>query len=381
MSDKPIDGSCDARFAAVREAFAANFGEREELGAAICVYSDGAKVVDLWGGHVDRERQRPWGADTIVNMASVTKGLTALGLHILIDRGAIDLDRPMATYWPEFTANGKDAITVRQTLGHNDGVIFNDAAGPDAWLDWDKMVAAIAAQAPAWEPGTRGAYNSHNYGFLVGEPIRRISGKMPGVFFRDEIAGPLRVDYHIGLAEADLARVSDLYPNPGSTTLNAFKDPSTNLARAWHTLPRDGEPAFNRHDYRVKEFPSGNGHGNARAVARIFAALAGGGAIDGVRIWSEAAVARMGELQWRGECGMTGRPFRMGLGLFLNSPPLQRMGPNDAAFGHMGAGGAFAFADADAHLAFAYSPNFMCAGAGVGERCDALVDATFASLM
>ncbi len=380
MSDNqaPTDGHCDARFARVRDAFAENFAVREELGAAACVYVDGDKVVDLWGGHVDLSRTEPWREDTIVNMASVTKGMTALCVHILIDRGAIDLDAPMASYWPEFAQAGKDAITVRQTLGHNDGVIFCDGAPEGSWLDWQQMTDAIAAQAPAWPPGTKGAYNSHNYGYLIGEPIRRVSGRTPGTFFREEIAKPLGVDYHIGLSQADLARVTDLNPNPKSTTLNAFKDPSTNLARAWHRIPKDNGPSpFNRRDFRLKEFPSANGHGNARAVARVFAALARGGEIDGVRVWSEDAVRRMAELQWDGECGMTHRPFRMGLGLFLNSPPLQAMGPNINAFGHMGAGGAFGFCDPERRLAFAYSPNFMCEGAGVGARCDALVDAVF----
>lgn len=380
MSDlpTPIGGLCDDRLAPVRDAFIENFTSRDELGAALCIYLDGAKLVDLWGGYFDTARTRTWQEDTIVNMASVTKGMTALCVHILVDRGEIDLDAPMATYWPEFAQAGKAAITVRQTLGHNDGVIFNDAAPEGSWLDWDQMTTAIAAQKPAWPPGTQGAYNSHNYGYLIGEPLRRISGRTPGTFFREEIAQPLGADYHIGLGHADLARVTDLNPNPKSTTLNAFKDPSTNLARAWHRIPKDGgPPPFNRMDYRTKEFPSGNGHGNARAAARIYAALAGGGEIDGVRVWSEAAVERMREAQWDSECGMTHRPFRMGLGLFLNSPPLQGMGPNMNAFGHMGAGSAFAFADPERRLAFAYSPNFMCEGAGVGDRCDALVDAVF----
>ena len=378
--DAPINGHCNEQFALVRAAFAENLTSRHELGGAVCVYVDGEKVVDLWGGYFDLDRTLPWREDTIVNMASVTKGMTALCLHILVDRGEIDLDAPMATYWPEFAQAGKAAITVRQTLGHNDGVIFNDAAPEGSWLDWEQTVASIAAQEPAWPPGTQGAYNSHNYGYLIGEPIRRVSGRMPGVFFRQEVAEPLGVDFHIGLADGDLARVTDFNPNPKSTTLNAFKDPTTNLARAWQTIPKDGASPFNRQDYRVKEFPSGNGHGNARAVARIYAALARGGEIDGVRVWSEAAVARMGELQWESECGMTHRPFRMGLGLFLNSPPLQGMGPNPNAFGHMGAGGAFAFADPERRLAFSYSPNFMCEGAGIGDRCEALIEALFASV-
>ncbi len=376
-----VHGICDERFDKVRATFEENFAARDEIGAAVCVYRDGKAAVDLWGGHLEPERARPWRADTIVNMASVTKGMTALAAHILIDRGQLDLDRPVADYWPEFAAAGKAETTVRQTIGHIDGVIYNDAAPEGSWLDWEAMTTAIAAQEPAWPAGTQGAYNSFNFGYLVGELIRRIDGRMPGVFFAEEIAKPLGVDYFIGVPEAELSRISDLYPNPESTTLNAFKDPANPLARAWHRLPReDGRLPFNRLDYRVAEFPSGNGHGNARAVARVYAALAAGGEIDGVRLWSPEAVGRMRSVSWEMDCGLTGRPFRMGLGLFLNSPPLQSMGPNMRAFGHMGAGGAFAFADPENGIAFAYSPNFMCAGAGTGDRCEALVASVYTAL-
>ncbi|MBO6782968.1 MAG: beta-lactamase family protein [Alphaproteobacteria bacterium] len=380
MTDVHVDGVCDDRYARMRATFEQNFSARDELGAAVCVYADGRKVVDLWGGHLDPARQVPWVEDTVVCMASVTKGMTALCLHLLVERGEVDLDAPMARYWLAFAQAGKAAITVRQTVGHKDGMIYNDAASAGDWLDRDRIAAAIAAQAPAWEPGTRGAYNSFNYGYLLGEIIRRVDGRTPGEFFRDEIALPLDIDYRIGVPEQDLDRVSNLYPNPESTTLNAFRDPATKLARAWHSLPADtGELGpLNLRDYRTGDFPSGNGIGNARAVAKVFAALAGGGSVDGIRLWQPDTVERMREEQWDGICGLTDRPFRMGLGLFLNSPPLLSMGPNARAFGHMGAGGAFAFADPEAGLAFAYSPNFMCEGAGVGARCDALVDALYA---
>lgn len=380
MTKQDIGGDCDPRFGRIAEAFRTNFEARSELGAAVCVYEYGVPVVDLWGGYLDWERTRPWVADTIVCMASVTKGMSALCLHILVDRGLVDLDATMATYWPEFAQAGKEAITVRQSLGHNDGMIFNDAAKPGDWLDRERISDAIARQAPAWPPGTQGAYNSFNYGYLIGEIVRRVDGRSVGAMFREEIAAPLGIDYQVGIPESDLDRVSDLHINAESTTLNAFKDPSTRLARAWHTLPTDTDShgPLNRTDFRIGDFPSGNGTGNARAVARVYAALAGGGEVDGIRIWSSESVARMREMQWNQTCGLTGRPFRMGLGLFLNSPPLLSMGPNAGAFGHMGAGGAFAFADPEAGLAFAYSPNFMCEGAGVGDRCDALVAALYA---
>ena len=375
-----VHGSCNADFAAVGEAFEENFDLRGELGAAVCVYRDGERVVDLWGGHLDWERTAPWRADTIVCMASVTKSMTALCLHILIERGEVELDAPMVRYWPEFAQAGKAGITVRQSLGHNDGVIFNDASRPGDWLDTDAIASAIAAQAPEWEPGTRGAYNSFNYGFLIGEIVRRVSGRTPGEFFREEIAAPLGIDYQIGVREDDLTRVSNLYPNPESVTMSSFSDPTTKLARAWHSLPASSDALgpFNRAEFRTGEFPSANGTGNARAIARVYGALAGGGEIDGVRVWAPETVSQMRELQWDGVCGITDRPFRMGLGVFLNSPPLSGMGPNPNAFGHMGVGGAFGFADPEAGLSFSYSPNYMCAGAGVGDRCDALVAALYA---
>lgn len=380
MVDIQVQGDCDASCVGVREAFIENFETRDELGAAVCVFQDGAPVVDLWGGYLDSERSQPWQDNTIVCMASVTKGMVALCLHILIERGAVDLDAPMARYWPEFAQAGKADITVRQSLGHNDGVIFNDASVPGDWLNMDVIAAAIAAQEPAWEPGSRGAYNSFNFGFLVGEIVRRVSGRSPGRFFKEEIAIPLGIDYQIGVLESEISRVSNLYPNPESATFNAFQDSATKLARAWQSLPAESGDLgpFNQNDFRLKEFPSANGTGNARAVAKVYAALAAGGEIDGVRVWSSETVARMRELQWDSICGMTDRPFRMGLGVFLNSPPLSGMGPNPNAFGHMGVGGAFAFADPEAGISFSYSPNYMCAGAGVGDRCDALVEALYA---
>ncbi len=267
MADIPVDGVCNEQFAKVGAAFRDNFEVRGELGAAVCVYKDGQPVVDLWGGHLEWDRNTAWQRDTIVCMASITKSMTALCLHILVERGQVDLDLPMATYWPEFAQAGKAEITVLQTLGHNDGVIFNDAAKPGDWLNHERIGNAIASQAPAWTPGSRGAYNSFNYGFLVGEIIRRVDGRSPGQFLRDEIITPLGVDYQIGVRVSNLARVSNLYPNTESTTLNAFKDPETNLARAWHSLPTDSDERgpLNRDDFRLGEFPSGNGTGNARA--------------------------------------------------------------------------------------------------------------------
>lgn len=310
-------------------------------------------------------------------MASVTKSMTALCAHILIDRGELELEAPVAQYWPAFAQAGKHDILVRHAMAHYDGVLFSDAAGPGTWLDWEAVTAAIAAQPAEWPPGTQGAYNSFNYGFLVGEIIRRVSGRTVTEFFRDEVARPLAVDFQICLAEGEMDRVADVFPNPGSVSLGAFADPSTDLGRAWTAMPVVDRMIFNDREFRMSPVPSVSGHGNARAAARVFAMLARGGEIDGTRILSADAVRRATELQWEGTCGMTGRPYRMALGFFHNSPGMVPMGPNPDSFGHLGVGGYLAFADPDAQLAFSYCCNYMCAGAGVGERCEALVDAVF----
>jgi CubicO group peptidase (beta-lactamase class C family) len=378
MSDAAsIEGTCDPRFGAVGAAFEENFRSRGEIGAAVCLYKNGRKVVDLWGGVADPATGAAWKQDTIVCMMSVGKAMAALCVHRLIDRGEIDLDAPVVRYWPRFGQAGKERITVRQLLGGQTALIYADAAPPGSLLDWELMIDALERQAPEWEPGTRGAYHSMSAGFLFGELVRQVDGRGPGVFFRDEIAIPLGADYQIGLDDAQIARVAPLLPNPGSVTGNAMRDPSTKLGRAWRARPDDPD-FFNSDACRRGVLPSGNGHGNARGVARIFACLANDGELDGVRLFRPATVERMRQLQWEGICGMTDRHFRYALGLFVNSHPVMPMGPNAHAFGHAGAGGALGFADPENGIAFSYSPNFMCAGAGVGDRCPALIDAVYA---
>lgn len=378
-SEPEIHGSCDPAFLPVRDAFEENFRSREELGAAVCLYKDGEKVVDLWGGIADRNTGKPWAEDTIVCMMSVCKSMAALCVLMLVDRGQIDLSAPVALYWPEFGQAGKDKISVRTLLSTQAGVIYADAAPDGAYFDWEVMTAAIAAQEPAWEPGTKGGYHSMTFGFLLGELVRRVDGRMINVFFAEEVAGPLGADYAIGLNDDQLKRVTDLIPNPGSVTLNQVADRSTKLGRAWHVRPTT--PNYkNTEAYRRAVLPSGNGHGNARAMARIYAALANGGSLDGVHLISPELMEIARTESWRGICAMTDRPFRYGVGFFLNYPPLLPFGANDHAFGHPGAGGAIGIADPEAGLALSYSPNYMCAGAGVGDRCEALITASLGAL-
>lgn len=377
-ADTGIKGSCDPAFERVRQVFEDNFQLRGEVGAAVCVYKDGSKVVDLWGGVADPATGMPWVEDTIVCMMSVGKSMTALAVLMLIERGEIDLDAPVARYWPGFAQAGKADIAVRTLLTGQAGVIYADHAADGAAYDWDAMVTAFEQQEPAWEPGTRGGYHSMSMGILLGELVHRVDGRMIDRFFAEEIAGPLDVDYRFGLDDAEIARVSDIIRNPGSVTLTQIADPTTRMGRAWRVVPNAAD-RYNTDEFRRAVFPSSNGHGNARAIARVYAALACGGSLEGVHLLSPELVEVARTEAWKGTCAMTGRQFRYGHGFFLNYPPLAPLGPNDRAFGHPGAGGAIGIADPEARLSFSYSPNFMTDGAGVGDRSTALIDAAFAA--
>jgi CubicO group peptidase (beta-lactamase class C family) len=362
-----VEGHCDPQFAAVRDAFENNFRARGEVGAAVCVYKDGEKVVDLWGGYKDIARTEPWREDTIVIMNSVAKSMSAICTHVLIDRGLIDFDAPMAKYWPEFAQAGKEGVLVRHVLSHTDGVIFCDSAPPGSWFDWNVHIRALEQQEPAWEPGTKGAYNSINIGFLLGELVRRVSGKTLGTFLREEVTGPLGADYHIGLSPEQIARVSDMHPNPKNGFFSIAADETTPLGRAFRSAPKIGY-FQNCREIRELEVPSFGGHGNARAVARVYAAMANNGSLDGVRILSPEAVERASQMVWEGDCIMTQRRIRMAYGFMMNEPETVPMGSSMKAFGHTGTGGAFTWADRDRNMSFAYCTNFQREGPGIGPR-------------
>jgi CubicO group peptidase (beta-lactamase class C family) len=366
-----IQGSCDAEFAAVRETFADNFRRRGEIGAAVCVYKDGKKVVDLWGGHKDVAKTVPWDKDTIVIMNSLAKSMTSLCMHVLIDRGKVDFDAPVADYWPEFAQAGKQNVLIRHILSHTDGVIYCDQATPGSWFRWDEHIKALEQQEPAWTPGTYGAYNSINIGYLLGEVLRRVTGESVGSFLRKEVTEKLGVDYHIGLRPDEIARVSDMHKNPKNAFFQIASDPSTPLGRAFRSAPKMGY-FQNCREIREIEVPSFGGHGNARAMARIYAMLAADGTLDGARILSPGAVERTRWLVWERDCIMTQRYLRMGFGFMHNEPSTLPMGKNMAAYGHSGTGGAFAWCDRDRNMAFAYCTNFQREGPGIGPRGAAL---------
>ena len=377
-----VHGRCDPAFASVLDAFRRNFTERREVGAAVAVYLDGEIMVDLHGGHLDRKRTRPWREDTLCTMYSIAKSMCALCVHMLADRGSIDLEAPVATYWPEFAQNGKAAIRVRHILSHHCGVCFNDDAAPGTIYDYDAMVRSIERIEPAWPAGSKGAYNSINFGFLNGELVWRVSGMPVNQFLRENVCGPLGADYQIGLSEDDLARVTDIYPNPENMQFRMAQTPDAPLARVWRAGPRRlTEETINSREWRLALLPFAGGYGTARAMACIYAALANHGTLNGVRLLGPQAVERARTQQWQEQSdGVLQRPYRMAMGFFKNNPGWIGMGPNMNAFGHHGSGGALAFADPEHNLAFAAQSNFQCEGTGVGRRTEALVEATFASL-
>lgn len=379
----PVQGYCAPEFKPVQTAFEAIVASDLEIGAAIAVYYQGKPVVDLWGGFQNKEQQKPWEKDTVVCMMSVTKAMAALCVHILADQGKIELDAPVVRYWPEFGQNGKEDITVRQLIGHHAGLIFADAATKGEYYNWDAMAKALAAQKPEWPAGTKGAYHSSTYGFLAGELVRRVSGKSLGTFFREEITNPLDIDFHIGLKEEEIARKARFYINWDNISVRLILKSglSTKVGRAWKAFPKDTDDPFNNNLFLKSELPSANGHGNARAMARIYSALATDGTINGKKLLSPDAIEQVRRLQWdEKKGGMTGRPWRMASGFFLNSPETMPMGPNPNNFGHAGMGGSLGFADPDKGLGFGFSPNFMNAGGGIGAHRERLIAVLYSCL-
>jgi CubicO group peptidase (beta-lactamase class C family) len=280
-----VRGTFDERFAAVHEALAASLEAETDLGASVAVLVEGEPVVDLWGGFCDPERTVPWTADTITNVWSTTKTMTFLCALILADHGELDFHAPVARYWPEFAASDKGRIEVRHLMGHTAGLPgwAQPIDGPDL-ADWEKCVSILAAQAPWWVPGTASGYHGLTQGYLIGEVVRRITSASIGTWFAEEVARPLRADFHIGLAESEDERVSIVVPPPPVET--GPIDPDGLVARSF-TNPRL-DATFPRETWwRRAEIPAANGHGNARSVATLQAVVAGGGEAGGVRLLSE----------------------------------------------------------------------------------------------
>lgn len=385
MDTPAIHGTCDASFLRVKETFAAGFASGAELGASVAVVVDGKTVVDLWAGIADKSSGRLWERDTLANVFSTTKGVTAICAHRLVEQGLLDLDAPAAKLWPELAAAGKEDVTLRHILSHRAGLAAVRAPLPrEAIFEPDTMARALAAESPWWEPGTKHGYHAMTFGWLVGEMIRRASGKSVGAYLRDELAGPLQLDLHIGLDAKDDARCAELRPGrkaPGQKTLfeQIMEAPEGLTAKAFtNPFTMMFPDTFASRAWRGAEIPALNGHATARALARLYGALGCGGKTDGVHVLSHESIARAGEEQSVGADEVLPVSTRFGLGFMLPQPHDAWGGPR--AFGHPGAGGSVAFADPEAHLGFGYVMNRMGTQILVDPRAKALADATYASL-
>ncbi len=370
-----VDGDADPRFGPVVDAFRANFTERGDVGAALCVYERGREVVDTWGGVADVATGRPWAEDTLVLVFSATKGITSIVVHHLVERGALALDEPVATWWPEFAAAGKEAVTVRQLLAHQAGLVLIE--GDMTWdeaLGWHPVTTALAAQAPQWEPGTAHGYHLRSFGWLVGELVRRADGRTVGQVLADDVAGPLGAEVWIGLPERLEGRVATLVPPP--PVVQRFLDDLPDdvpLGRA--TTGPSGQFGYderwNRRDVHAVELPSSNGIASARGLARLYAATIG--EVDGDRLLRDDTLAAATEVQSSGPDRTLMVDTTFGCG-FLLGDSLSGACPR-TAFGHSGAGGSLAYADPETGIAFAYVMNEMRMELGHDARREALVEA------
>lgn len=382
------EGHVASGFESVADALIRAIGERGEAGCAVSAYVGGSKVVDLWAGTADG---RPWAQDTLTVVFSCTKGATALCAQILYDRGLLDLDAPVTRYWPEYGAAGKGKTLVRHLLTHSAGVFSYPNYWHDIGIDgsglenWQQMTSRLAAAAPSWEPGTNWRYHGGTYGHLVGEVIRRIDGRSPGRFFAEEVAQPLCLDFFIGAPESVLPRVATVLPPPpvDPATWTAEQAQMAQMAQATmeraHQIVKAGDATAidalpwsdhfmhpdldDIHDYfanlanrpfiRMTELPSGNGIGGARDLARMYAPLAQGGSLDGVRLVSPESIAVFNTEQ------ATVPPPELTFCLGYHRIAPRYSGPSATAFGHAGAGGNLGFADPERRVAFAFVKNQM----------------------
>jgi CubicO group peptidase (beta-lactamase class C family) len=375
-----IHGSCDERFKGVGDVLAANIDREADVGASVAVTLEGELVVDIWGGYADEGRSRPWERDTITNVWSTTKTMTALCALILADQGELDVSRAVSDYWPEFGAAGKrNVVLVRHLLGHTAGLPgWSAPMAIEDLYDWEKATSLLAAQEPWWEPGTVSGYHALTQGYLVGEVIRRVAGQTVGTFFREQVAGPLGADFHIGLDPGEFDRVANVIPPPAPVPEEMASAASETAIRAMSNPPLPAEASWTE-PWRRAEIPAANGHGHARSVASIQAAMANGGEVGGRRLLSAAGVERVLEEQSNGTDLVMGVPVRFGLGYGLPSPDIP-ITPSARACFWGGWGGSVILVDMDNHMTFAYMMNRMGEGVLGDDRGFGLAIAVYQAL-
>ena len=380
MSTELIFGYCDPRFEQVADVLRHSLESKFEVGASFAVEIEGEMVMDLWGGHKDAERTMPWQQDTIVNVFSVTKGVTAICAAKLIEQGHLDLYQKVSHYWPEYGCNGKENTTVLDFLCHRAAMFgFRDQVPLDDWTNWGQFAGMLAAQAPFAEPNSIQAYHALTFGWLVGELIRRVDGRTVGVYFKEEIANPLGLDFAIGLDDSDMARCAQMLmldELPSISQLNVLKylpdfllsKSLTNIkaavSRGFNPIAFDGRamdnPNFaNTHEWRRAEIPAANGHGVASSLATLYGILSNGGSRDGNEVLKPETIELLRTVHSNGpDMVLFGLNYKFGLGHMLNAPitPIGR-NRSESMFGHTGIGGAVVFGDVEKKLGFSFFNN------------------------
>ena len=375
-----VSGNCDARFAPLRTVLADQLDSGNELGASIVVDIDGDTVVDIWGGWCDANHRSPWNENTITNVWSTTKTVTNLAALMLVDRGLLDPYSPVAKYWPEFAENGKENIEVRHILSHTSGVSGWETPFAVADMyDWGSSTTKLASQAPWWEPGTASGYHAQNQGHLVGELVRRVTGKHLKTFVADEIAGPLGADFQIGAAESDWDRIAPVVPPP---PLPFDLDAIDKDGPAFKTFtgPVADAAAANTPGWRRADMGAINGHGNARSVARILKSLALGGTVDGVRLLSPETIDVIFDEQSHGTDLVLGVPLRFGIGYALPETESVPYVPQGRACYWGGWGGSLILMDLDSRTTISYMMNKMGAGIIGSDRSESYARAIHSCL-
>ena len=376
-----IEGFCNAPFEKLVDALSGTLDNGGDLGASVAITVEGEMVADFWGGWADAARTAPWQRDTLVNCWSTTKTMTSLAALTLVDRGQLDVHAPVSRYWPEFAQNGKDDILVRHLMSHTSGVSgWEQPVVQDDLYDWEKSTSMLAAQAPWWEPGSASGYHALNQGHLVGEVVRRITGKSLGTFFADEIAGPLGADFHIGLAPAHDHRVSPVIAPPPLPIDIESLDLASPMFKTFTGPPVDANYA-NTEAWRRAEIGAANGHGNARSVARIQAIVANGGTIDGVQLLSPSTIDTIFEVQADGTDLVLGAPLKFGIGYGLPQPDTLPYLPQNGRLCFWGGwGGSMIIVDVARRMTIAYTMNQMAAGIIGGPTATELITAAYSAI-
>lgn len=375
-----VFGHCDPQFQAVADVFEHNLvdkGVNGDVGAACAVMVEGDLVVDLWGGYADVTEDRVWQENTLCCCWSVSKTIGALLTLMMVDRGLIDIDAPVANYWPAFGANSKDRILVRHLLDHTAGVSYVDSdLSPGEANEWDKMVPAIERTEPNWPAGTQLGYLNMTQGYLLGELCNRVNGgRRLAQFLQEELAEPLGLDWHFAVPKNMFDRIASVYQSdPGLFTRVIEANPDSTFAKSMRG--RDPNETYNSAAWRGAENGAGTSHTNARAMAKLYGALANGGTHKDFRILSEKTLSLAQTESVRETCAINGIEMRFSLGFEMNCPPATPMGPGNKCFGYIGAGGSYAFADPERKLGFGYSHNVMHPGLGPGPCGLPLVEET-----